>query len=809
MLRRATGLALLALLAARPAWAIREWYDYYLQARDRLIKEGHCPEAIESLRQAVRLKPNPALNEQTYGLQFVDYTPYYYMGLCHLREGDFNTAMRMFNIEEDRGAIKKSPLYKELQRLRGEAEDGERQRVARLAREEVTRLIREAEGLSRSRKHAEALTRLAQAEALAANLDPQTQRAILELKEKIQADEQERADAAARVQRVEQGLADARRLLDEGRATEAGVKFDEVLALEPRNPRALDGKRESQERILASRSQQALDAAFQQGKALFEAGKYAEALRPLTDAAADPKNPQARELLAKAQAVVENVRRQQELRVRIGALLGEAQQLLAARRFPEAQVNLDRLLQLDPGNVKATELRDMALRMTGEALFRQWLPNQAPALTFFEPRASDLEGPTVAVVGVASDDRGIDRIEFRIADRLVAEIVPAALPTGESQRNVSFEKEFPLEPGLNELKVAATDSSGVQRSQTFRLVRRLRFWETAAFLPSALAGAVGLIAVGATAQRLRRRRALRRRFNPYIAGAPILDDSMYFGRQRLLDRILNVLHHNSLMITGERRIGKTTFLYHLKKSLERDDQTEYRFFPVFTDLQGVPEESFFHAVMGDVVESLALSAETRAALRFAPQQHGYDGRDFSHDLQRVVEELQGRTSKRVKLALLIDEVDALNEYSERINQRLRSIFMKTFSENLVAIMSGVGIKRTWNSEGSPWYNFFDEVELQAFSREEAEALVRTPVQGVFRFEGEAVERILELSRLRPYLIQKFCIHAVNRMLEQNRTRVRVSDVDSVRDAVRLEEHEPEAYVGAAAAGEGPAGSVAD
>jgi len=808
MPRRAAALALGVLLAASPAWAVQEWYDYYLQARDRLIREGNCPGAIKSLQEAIRLKPNPALNQQTYGLQFVDYTPYYYLGLCHVKAGDYNTAMRMFNIEEDRGAIKRSPLYRDLQRLRAEAEDAERQRVARLAREEVARLLRETEALSKARKHADALTRLAQAEAIAANLDPETQRSIREWQDKVRADEKAQSDASARAQRVDQALADARRLLDEGRATEAGVRFDEVLAADPKNSRAIEGKRESQERILASRSQGSLDAAFQEGKALFEAGKYEEALRPLTDAAADPKNAQARDYLRRAQGVVEGVRRQQELRRQIDGLLAEAEQLLAARRFPEAQVNLDRLLQLDPGNVRAVERRDFALKMTGEALFSRWLPNWPPALTFFEPRATDIEGPTVAVVGVASDDRGIDRIEFRIGGRLAAEMVPASLPTGEAQRNVSFEKEFPLEPGPNEVDVAATDSSGVRRNQTFRLVRRLRFWETTAFIPSALAGAVGLIAVGAGAQRLRRRRAVRRRFNPYIAGAPVLDDSMFFGRQRLMNRILNVLHHNSLMITGERRIGKTTFLYHLKKALEADDQTEYRFFPIFTDLQGVPEAGFFHAVMGDVVEALSLRPETLQSLRFRGDDEGYDGRDFSHDLQRVTLELKDRTPKRVKLALLIDEVDVLNDYSERINQRLRSIFMKTFSENLVAIMSGVGIKRIWKSEGSPWYNFFDEVELQAFSREEAEALIRTPVQGVFRFDAVAVERILELSRLRPYLIQKFCIHAVNLMLEQGRTRVRASDVDAVRDTVRLEEHDEEDLT-PAAADEAPAGSVAD
>jgi hypothetical protein len=140
----------------------------------------------------------------------------------------------------------------------------------------------------------------------------------------------------------------------------------------------------------------------------------------------------------------------------------------------------------------------------------------------------------------------------------------------------------------------------------------------------------------------------------------------------------------------------------------------------------------------------------------------------------------------VKLALLIDEVDVLNEYSERVNQRLRSIFMKTFSEHLVAIMSGVGIKRIWNSEGSPWYNFFDEIELTAFTREEAESLVKEPVEGIFRYAPDAVEKILEQSGMKPYVIQKYCIHAVNRMLEDGRTTITVADVDAVRGTVHFD-----------------------
>jgi hypothetical protein len=396
------------------------------------------------------------------------------------------------------------------------------------------------------------------------------------------------------------------------------------------------------------------------------------------------------------------------------------------------------------------------------------------------------------------------RVELRVGGRLVAEEKRGPeLATADEGRTLSIRRRLDLEPGQNEITIIAVDDAGADRRESFLVMRRLRFHEQAYFLPSVLGSSVGLIGLGFAAQGYRRRRALKRRFNPYIAGAPVMDDHMFFGRQKLLNRLLNVLHHNSLMITGERRIGKTTFLYHLKKVLEADEGTEYHFFPVFIDLQGVPETQFFHALMSDVTDGLGLSPEAREALRFRPGLERYDGRDFGHDLQRVLGELQTRTSRKVKLTLLIDEVDVLNEYSESINQRLRSIFMKTFSESLVAVMSGVGIKRTWKSEVSPWYNFFDEVELSAFTPEEAEELIRTPVTGFFSYEPAAIELILELSRRKPYLVQKFCINAVNRMLEAGRTRITREDIEAVRETVLLESEEEEApgeTVGAGAGG---------
>jgi hypothetical protein len=118
--------------------------------------------------------------------------------------------------------------------------------------------------------------------------------------------------------------------------------------------------------------------------------------------------------------------------------------------------------------------------------------------------------------------------------------------------------------------------------------------------------------------------------------------------------------------------------------------------------------------------------------------------------------------------------------------------MKTFSEHLVAIMSGVGVKRIWTSEGSPWYNFFDEIELTPFAREEAEALIREPVEDVFRWEPEAVEAVVRWSGGKPYLVQKICIHSVNRMLEEGRTTVTLPDVEAATELARtfVEEDAP-------------------
>src|SRR6185295_19520167 len=111
-----------------------------------------------------------------------------------------------------------------------------------------------------------------------------------------------------------------------------------------------------------------------------------------------------------------------------------------------------------------------------------------------------------------SDDRGMGKVEFRIGGKLAGEKAPdAGLDAGDARRTLSFSQRFPLEPGQNEITVTAVDDMGEERRESLVVTRRLRFYETAYFLPSVVSASLGLLGLGFAGQRYRRRQAVKRR----------------------------------------------------------------------------------------------------------------------------------------------------------------------------------------------------------------------------------------------------------------------------------------------------------
>jgi hypothetical protein len=342
-----------------------------------------------------------------------------------------------------------------------------------------------------------------------------------------------------------------------------------------------------------------------------------------------------------------------------------------------------------------------------------------------------------------------------------------------------------LQPGLSVFSISVQDPKAAGNTHNSRyIVYYVRPFYTLPWFYGTLAGSLALLAGGVYEVKRHRRRLLsRRRFNPYVAGAPVLQDELFFGREQLLKVVLQSIHNNSIMLYGERRIGKTSFQHFLKKRLSQLDDPEYDFYPVFIDLQGVPQERFFATMRDEIFREIPFVLD--GALPSPADGSAYDYRELVEDIRRVLKILEARTDKKVKLVLQMDEVDQLNSYDPRINQRLRSLFMRNFSENLAAVVSGIAIQKRWEGEGSPWYNFFEEIEVKPLRPEDAERLIERPIRGKFKLEKGVTERVLSSTGCKPYLIQKMCIALVNRMHDEGRQRITLDDVKAVGQPVEV------------------------
>ena len=343
-----------------------------------------------------------------------------------------------------------------------------------------------------------------------------------------------------------------------------------------------------------------------------------------------------------------------------------------------------------------------------------------------------------------------------------------------------------LTPGRSAFVLVARDQNGLSARAEF-----VALFERPWYL-SPIASAIGLgafaIAVAGLAWRRReRRRALvERGFNPYVAGGPVFDQALFYGREPLIQRVLQTVHNNSLMLHGERRIGKTSLLHQMRRRLEALEDPEFRFHAVYVDLQGTPEEEFFATLADQIFEGLqpvlaerapALGRTSRSrARRLRPPRSG------ARAAARFSPSSNARARAPVALVLLIDEVDELNHYDPRVNQKLRSLFMKSFAEQLVAVVAGVRIRKEWEREGSPWYNFFEEVAVEPIAEEAARNWCWRPSAVSSESTPGWPEEIVARCERKPFRIQKLCRALVNRLHETGRRTITLEDVATVASA---------------------------
>lgn len=782
-------LSVLAVSAFLPGPAHADlWYEHYAAAEEALSDQNWA-EAIEQLNSALEKKGDSGARARTYGMKFTPYFPYLKLGVAYYELGKTDAALQAFETEERLGAIAQSETHRnELERFRRlaieaqqSALDEEDERILSVVRDSLITADR-LEGVNDIEG---AITALGNALAVSPD-DPRALDTLQRLRSELAA-QQQQEDLEKRVSTL---VARGQVLLARGLLAEASSVLRQALDLQD-DSTARDLFDEAQRRLRDELQAQQRSRSVAQGltdvTALQTAGRLEEALESLQPILAlDPTSPEALALertLLDQQALADQSRLRSEA---VKGLLADAEAALSDGRFEDALAAANRVLAIETGNEAALDQLARAYREINQRLLGDSpLQNFPPAIRFADLRRESDDGtlaqlvqsPQFLLTGVVIDISAVE-IAFFTSDETPLEAVSTTQAMGDLFIT-EFQLAHHLEPGATTLRLIASDAEGLTSSAEYAVVysrpiyRSPWFFAALAVLLATLVGSVGL------ARSRRKRRLHQRRFNPYMAGAPVLDAKLFFGREQLLERILQTLHNNSLLLHGERRIGKTSLQHQLKKRLEAMEDPAYDFFPVYIDLQGTREEHFFATLGEDIFDGLAPVLEGLAPSR--PFAESYSYRDLVADLRAILKALRQRSDKQVRLVLLIDEVDELNAYDPKINQKLRSLFMKSFAEDLVAVVSGVAIKREWDREGSPWYNFFEEIDVGPFRPEHARELVEKPIRGIFRLQDGVVERIVELTGGRPYRIQRLCMKLVSRAYELKNKEISVADVEAIGD----------------------------
>lgn len=196
---------------------------------------------------------------------------------------------------------------------------------------------------------------------------------------------------------------------------------------------------------------------------------------------------------------------------------------------------------------------------------------------------------------------------------------------------------------------------------------------------------------------------------------PTVGNGASCGREATIRRILSSIHSNSILIIGEPGVGKAAVLGEVRRRLATIDDPNHDYYPVHVDLKGEPESGLF-ATLADAILS-ELTPELRGDRHPDGSSDAHRGhRRLALELRRVLRVLGQRSRRQVRIVLLIDGIDELEGYHPRIAQQLRGLFMTSLGDNLSMVASAVSISRRWEREGSPWYNFFEEIELGPLDR---------------------------------------------------------------------------------------------
>lgn len=273
--------------------------------------------------------------------------------------------------------------------------------------------------------------------------------------------------------------------------------------------------------------------------------------------------------------------------------------------------------------------------------------------------------------------------------------------------------------------------------------------------------------------------------SPYIIGVPLtLEQEIFTGRDDIGTRIEQLIldrRRPPLLLYGQRRMGKTSLLNNLGKLLPNS------IIPLFVDLQGAPSSAkdstgFLYNLARGMITSAKRHALTLPSLtREELEKDAFTS--FDEWLDKVEQALQDNTA-----LLSLDEFEVLDGViskgrfdEEDVLGMLRNLIQhRPKFKILIAGSHTIQEYQRWAS----YLINVQVVHISYLKEDEARQLIEHPVKDfTLRYEPDAVERVLQLTRCHPFLVQLLCAEIVALKNEQNPSVRRLANLADVEAGI--------------------------
>jgi hypothetical protein len=269
--------------------------------------------------------------------------------------------------------------------------------------------------------------------------------------------------------------------------------------------------------------------------------------------------------------------------------------------------------------------------------------------------------------------------------------------------------------------------------------------------------------------------------NPYVAGTPLEAGSpLFFGRDDLFSFIeenLNAAHRNNLVLIGQRRTGKSSFLKQLPLKLGE------KYLPVYLDGQSIALDPGLPAFFSNLAMQISFALQERgfviegADMREFSQRPAYT---FEHEYLPGIYTAVGNRY----LVFLLDEFEELEAAVKRGNLDT-SVFsflrhLIQHESRLSVIFCGTHrIEELTTDYWSVLFNISLYKHVGFLEHDEALRLIQEPVSEYgMCYDDLALDKMWRITAGHPYFLQLLCHSLVNLHNRANRSYITVSDVNS-------------------------------